>query len=304
MRENFAIAIHGGAQNRNRSEITPEQELEYRRGLEDSLTSAWEILQRGGSALDAAEIAVRLLEDNPLFNAGKGSALSSTGEVEMDAAIMCGRTLRAGAVGSVRNVRNPVNLARKIMDEENYTFLSGTGALEIARKHSLEIMSDEYFLTHERIKAWQEIKDKQNKASEHDTVGAVALDLNGNLASATSTGGLRDKLKGRIGDSPVIGAGTYANNEYCAVSCTGDGDLILRGVYAFNVFALMKYKRLNLRQALRRVFSVNNESLRAEMGIIAIDKNGRIQLTSNTLPFFRAMKKNYDPPFIGVWDEK
>jgi len=300
MEKNFAIALHGGAQNRTKGEISPELELQYRAGLDEALLSAWDLLEQGHSALDAVETAVRSLEDNPLFNAGKGSALTFTGEIEMDASIMCGKSLRAGAVGAVKHVRNPVSLARAVMDNEKYTFLSGQGAEDIARKYNLELMPDEYFFTRERLQLWEESKQQITK---YDTVGAVALDREGNLAAATSTGGLTGKLPGRIGDSPVIGSGTYANNECCAVSCTGEGDLMIRGVYAFNIFSLMKYRKMNLHNAVREVFFINSKQLNAEMGIIGVDKKGRIQLTTNTLPMFRAMKRNYENAFVGVWEK-
>lgn len=294
----LAIAVHGGAQNRSKNEINPDQEYQYRLGLEEAIISGWDILEMGGSSLDAVETAVRSLEDNPLFNAGKGSALSSAGEAEMDAAIMCGKTLKAGAVGAVKHVRNPVSLARIIMDNEKYTFLSGGGAEDVARKYKLEIVTNDYFITEERLSSLRMMKEE----AVHDTVGAVALDMEGNLASATSTGGLTNKLPGRIGDSPIIGSGTYANNECCAVSCTGEGDLMLRGVYAYNIYALMRFKNYDLSEAMKAVFTINKKTLQAEMGIVGVDKRGRIMLKSNTMPMFRAMKRKYEKMFIGVWE--
>lgn len=301
--ESFAIAIHGGAQSRKRDEISPDAEKRYRKGLEEALAAGWEILNNSGTALDAVEAAVRSLEDSPLFNAGRGSALNEHGVVETDAAIMCGRTLNSGAAGGVKLVKNPVTLARRIMDNSNYAFLCAQGAYEFAVKNNLQIMDMEYFITEERLDMWKKAKQEEMKPDQKDTVGAVALDKNGDLAAATSTGGLTNKLSGRIGDSPVIGSGTYANNEACAVSFTGDGDQILRGVYAYQLFALIKYRDLSLRDAAKLVFETNEKTLKAEMGVIAIDITGNIELAFNTLPMFRACRKGSDEPLISVWED-
>src|SRR5437764_1167133 len=232
-RENFGIVIHGGAGTIERSTMTPEKEREYRAGLERALAAGYEILKRGGSSLDATEAAVRVLEDDPRFNAGRGSVFTSAGTNEMDAAIMDGRTLAAGAIGSVQHIKNPVSLARLVMEKSPHVMLDCAGAEAFAKANGIELVDQKYFFTQDRWDALQKIKaaEKHRASGEgtsfliteqdrHGTVGAVALDRNGNLAAATSTGGTTNKMPGRIGDTPVIGAGTYANNQTCAVSCT------------------------------------------------------------------------------------
>lgn len=304
--ENFVIAVHGGAQNKDRNTFTPELEEAYKKGIEEAIYTGWQILNDGGSALDAVESAVRVLEDNPIFNAGRGSAINRDGETEQDAAIMCGETLKAGAVAAVRLVKNPVSLARKVMETTEHVMLSGTGAVEFARQMGLELRPAEYFVTQEKLEelkkklAQENLKDTESKG----TVGAVALDKKCNLAAATSTGGLTNKLKGRVGDSPVIGAGTYANNEACAVSCTGDGEYIIRGVFAHLLYALMKLKNMPLHEAIREVFRINGEYLKTEMGIIAVDRKANVELFYNTLPMYRGYRKNQEPAFLAIWEDE
>src|SRR5438874_8208130 len=249
-RENFGIVIHGGAGTIERSNMTLEKEREYRAGLERALTVGYEILKRGGSSLDATEAAVRVLEDDPRFNAGRGSVFTSAGTNEMDASIMEGKTRKAGAVGSVQHIKNPINLARLVMEKSPHVMLDCAGAEAFAKANGIELVDQKYFFTRQRWDALQKMKAaEQNRASgagtsflitdqdRHGTVGAVALDKNGNLAAATSTGGTTNKMPGRIGDTPVIGAGTYANNQTCAVSCTGDGEYFIRTAAAHEVSA-------------------------------------------------------------------
>lgn len=300
---NFAIAIHGGAQNKDRRQFSEEKNSAYRDALEKALMKGWTSLSQGQSALDAVEQTVRSFEDDPLFNAAKGAVYNEKGEFEFDAAIMCGKTLRAGAVASVKNIKNPVSLARTVMEYSNHVFLCGSGAEEFARNKKIETRPFEYFVNSERKEEWQQAKAVEEGNVSRDTVGAVALDKDGNLAAASSTGGLTNKLSGRIGDSPIIGGGIYANNAVCAVACTGDGELIMRGVYAHEVYALLKYKKLDLEKALEEVFKINDNGLKAEMGIIAIDPRGRIKIRYNTLPMYRAFKINNDPSYIAVWEE-
>lgn len=252
----FTIAIHGGSGTINRSEITPEQEKKFSEGLAAALDAGYSILARGGPALDAVEQAVRSLEENDLFNAGKGSVFSASGKHEMDASIMCGQLLKAGAVAGVTNIRNPISLARAVMEQSENVFLLGAGAEDFAREHKLTFESDDYFYSELRFQQLQEAQkanktqlDHSKKNTGKGTVGAVALDQAGNLASATSTGGLTNKKYGRVGDTPVIGAGTYANNDTCAVSCTGYGEFFIRSVVAYDISCLMEYKGLSLQKA-------------------------------------------------------
>jgi beta-aspartyl-peptidase (threonine type) len=295
----IGLAIHGGAGTIEGSKITPEKESEYRAGLERALTVGYEILKRGGSSLDATEAAVRVLEDDPLFNAGRGSVFTSAGTNEMDASIMDGKALKAGAVGSVQHIKNPINLARLVMEKSPHVMLDCAGAEAFAKANGIELVDQKYFFTQERWDALQKIKAaEKNKASgagksfiitdqdRHGTVGAVALDKEGNLAAATSTGGTTNKMPGRIGDTPVIGAGTYANNQTCAVSCTGDGEYFIRAATAHEVSALMQYRGLKLREAAQTALETVKQ-LGGTGGLIAIDKNGEIALPFNTNGMYR-----------------
>ncbi|MGE5440057.1 MAG: isoaspartyl peptidase/L-asparaginase family protein [Bacteroidota bacterium] len=306
MKKDFVIAVHGGAQNKDKNTFTPELEEAYKKGIEEALFTGWEVLNEDGTALDAVESSVRALEDNPIFNAGRGSAINRDGETEQDAAIMCGETLRAGSVAAIRLIKNPISLARKVMESTEHVMLAGTGAEEFARQMGLELRPAEYFITQEKLEerkkklAQENLKGTESKG----TVGAVALDKKGNLAAATSTGGLTNKLKGRVGDSPIIGAGTYANNEACAVSCTGDGEFIIRGVFAHLLYALMKFKNMHLHEAIREVFRINGEYLKTEMGIIAIDRKANVELFYNTLPMYRGYRKNQEPAFLAIWEDE
>ena len=288
------LAIHGGAGTIERSTMTPEKEREYRAGLERALTAGYEILKGGGSSLDATEAAVRVLEDDLHFNAGRGSVFTSAGTNEMDASIMYGKTLKAGAVGSLQHIKNPINLARLVMEKSPHVMLDCTGAETFATESGVELVDQKYFFTQERWDALQKMKGaEKNKASgagtsflvtdqdRHGTVGAVALDKDGNLAAATSTGGTTNKMPGRIGDTPVIGAGTYANNQTCAVSCTGDGEYFIRAAAAHEVSALMKYRGLKLQEAAQDALDTVKQ-LGGSGGLIAIDTNAEIALPFNT----------------------
>jgi L-asparaginase / beta-aspartyl-peptidase len=295
----IGLAIHGGAGTIERGSMTPEKEREYRAGLERALTAGYEILKRGGSSLDATEAAVRVLEDDPHFNAGRGSVFTSAGTNEMDASIMDGKTLKAGAVGSVKHIRNPIALARLVMDKSPHVMLDCAGAEAFAKANGVELVDQKYFFTQERWDALQKVKTaEKNRASgdgksfiitdqdRHGTVGAVALDQDGNLAAATSTGGMTNKMPGRIGDTPVIGAGTYANNKTCAVSCTGDGEYFIRVGAAHEVSALMQYRGLKLEEAAQTALDTVKQ-LGGTGGLIAIDKNGEIALPFNTSGMYR-----------------
>jgi beta-aspartyl-peptidase (threonine type) len=293
----YTIAIHGGSGTINRSEITPEQEKQFRQGLEAAVDAGYHLLARGGSALDAVEQAVRSLEENELFNAGRGAVFSANGKHEMDASIMCGQSLKAGAVAGVTNIRNPISLARAVMEQSENVFLLGAGAEEFAREHKLTIEPDDYFfseLRFEQLKqAQQENKtqlDHSKKNTGKGTVGAVALDSSGNLASATSTGGLTNKKYGRVGDTPVIGAGTYASNQTCAVSCTGYGEFFIRSVVAYDISCLMEYKGLSLKEACDYVVQDKLKNRGGEGGLIAVDRAGNVELPFNSEGMYRAWR--------------
>ena len=297
---NFGIAIHGGAGTILRTSMTAEKEKQYTDALEQALHVGYAVLQKGGSALDAVETAVVNLEDCPLFNAGKGAVFNSNGAHEMDASIMSGNDLSAGAVSLIKNVRNPVSLARAVMEKSAHVFLCGEGAEVFARKMNLKFESDEYFRDEFRFEQWKKAQETDASYLDHNvqaekkfgTVGAVALDAKGNLAAATSTGGMTNKKWGRVGDSPVIGAGTYANNNTCAISCTGHGELFIRAVVAYDISALMEYKNLSLREACQEVVMKKLVHLKGEGGLIAIDKSGNIELPFNSEGMYRAMKSS------------
>ena len=299
----LALAIHGGAGTILKSEMTPALEKEYRNGLENALQKGWKILQKKGSALDAVESAVIELENFPLFNAGKGSVFTHEGKIEMDAAIMDGKNLKAGAIAFVKNVKNPINLARLVMEKTEHCLLAGEGANEFAHEMKVKFEADEYFFTEHRyrqlLKAIEEgriqldhsaevqsSKSKVQSQKPIGTVGAVACDFRGNLAAATSTGGMTNKKFGRIGDTPIIGAGTYAENSSCAISCTGHGEYFMLGVTAFDVAARMKYKNLSLEnaanEAIERLTEINGEG-----GFIAVDGLGNVALPFNSEGMYR-----------------
>lgn len=297
MKTKSGIAIHGGAGTILRSSMTPEKEDLYRQGLKEALTAGWELLRKGRSSADAVETAVTILENNPLFNAGKGSVFNHNGSHGMDASIMDGLTLNAGAIANVSGVRNPVILARQVMDNSEFVFLSGKGAEDFARKVDLAFEDDNYFYDEYRhnqfLEALEENKvqldhSKSSKEKKFGTVGAVALDDNGNLCAATSTGGMTNTKFGRIGDTPLIGAGTYANNKTCAVSCTGNGEFFIRAVAAYDVSALMEYKNYTLKEACEYVVNVKLVSIKGEGGLIAIDKDGNICMPFNSEGMYRA----------------
>ncbi|QJX48737.1 isoaspartyl peptidase/L-asparaginase [Hymenobacter taeanensis] len=301
----YSIVIHGGAVTMDPSKMTPDLEAVIREGLQQALQAGWEVLNGGGSALNAVEATVRTLENNEHFNAGRGSSLNIQGEVEMDASIMDGRTLRAGAVNSVRYVRNPITLARTVMEKCKHVYISAEGAVEFALQHGLEMEAVHYFETEKARKEWLEIIQQEEKEPQgHDTVGAVALDQDGNLAVATSTGGIEGQLKGRVGDSPIIGGGSYAVNEACAVSCTGDGEVIMRGALAHEVYALVKYKGLSAPEACREALKLRDEDLKGDKGFIAIDKDGHVAIESNTNIMRCAYRIGEAEPFVAVWHEE
>jgi beta-aspartyl-peptidase (threonine type) len=291
----FCLAIHGGAGTILQREMTPDLQKSIRETLRQSIGAGIAILENNGSAVDATVTAVMIMEDSPLFNAGKGSVFNSEGFIEMDASVMCGKTLNAGAVTCVRNVRNPVLLAKMLLDHK-HVLLCGDGAESYARLKGLAFESDEYFFTQHRFdqlaKAQGSKLVQPDKGESNDgnfgTVGAVALDRTGNLATATSTGGMTDQLPGRIGDTPLIGSGAYADNRTCAVSCTGTGESFVRGVAAYDVSALIQYRGLSLKEACRNVIFDKLPLVKGEGGLIAVDRHGTVALPFNSDGMYRA----------------
>lgn len=305
----YAFAIHGGAGTIQRKSMSRWKEKAYREALHKAVLVGTAILEKGGKAMDAVVEAVREMEDTSLFNAGKGSVFSYKGEHEMDASVMDGKTLQAGAVAAVTLVRNPILLAREIMNNSKHVILSGEDAKEFAIDKGIELKDSEYFFDEYRFRQWQKAKEKHKVILDHDdsgdekygTVGAVALDRRGNLAAATSTGGMVNKRYGRIGDSPIPGAGTYANNESCAVSCTGQGEFFIRMAVAHEVSSLIKYGKMSLEEAVRKVIKNDLKKMGGRGGLIAIDKMGNISLTFNTPGMYRASKKEGEEVFIGIY---
>ena len=282
-KQEWAIVIHGGAGNMTLESLTPELDKEYRAALQVALNTGKQILASGGSALDAVEQTIRTMEDNPLFNAGKGAVFTHEGRNELDAAIMDGSNLAAGAVAGVTDIKNPISAARKVMTSSPHVMLAGAGASEFAREQGLEIVPPSYFYTERQFKALQEALKKE----KNGTVGCVALDKKGNLAAGTSTGGMSDKRYNRIGDSPIIGAGTYANNNTCAVSATGHGEYFIRWTVAHDISALMEYKGMSVKDASELV--VNDKLVKAggSGGVICVDKCGNISMPFNSTGMFR-----------------
>ena len=305
----FSIAIHGGAGTLIKGMMTPELETQYTAALEEALEGGYAILEKGGSALDAVELAVRLLEDSHLFNAGRGSVFTAEGIHEMDAAIMDGSNLKAGAVSLVSGIRNPVSLARDVMDKSNHVFLAGEGAMKFANTLGYEIEPPEFFFDAFRYKQWQEIKDSDQfqldhsvkKDSKFGTVGAVACDSSGNLAAATSTGGMTNKKWGRVGDSPIIGAGNYANNKTCAVSCTGSGEFFIRAVVAYDVSCLMEFKGWSIEKAASETIHHRLKQIDGDGGLIAVDSEGNIAMPFNTEGMYRGMKTSEGKKEIAIY---
>jgi len=292
LNNHWVLVIHGGAGGPPKGTIPPEDEQAYLQKLDEALQIGSAILKNGGSSLDAVEAVVRLMEDCPLFNAGKGAVLTVKGIAELDASIMDGSTLKAGAVAGVTTIKNPVSAARKVMELSPHVLLIDGGAEEFAKKQGLEIVDPSYFITPKMKERWeksknQDTKEGKEKGKKPGTVGAVALDQNGNLAAATSTGGMMNKMHGRIGDSPIIGAGTYANNATCAVSCTGHGEYFIRNVVAYDISAMMEYRGMPLEEAARIVIQEKLKSQGADGGLIAVNKEGRIVMEFNTNAMFR-----------------
>ena len=307
----IAIAVHGGAGPD--SEFIKKNEEGYKKGMEEALSIGYHILEYGGTSLDAVEAAVKSLEDNPLFNAGRGSALNENAEVEMDAAVMQGNGQKSGAVSIVKNVKNPVSLARAIMEKTAHIYLGDMGALEFAQKVGLQVMPEAYFITDHAFEEYiTALKDSSNtiegagqyqvKRKTHGTVGAVAVDKEGNVAAATSTGGTENKVPGRIGDSSMIGVGCYANNNTCAVSTTGDGEVLIQNVMAFHISAVMQYKSFSLKKACQYLFHEELKDAKGDMGVIGIDSKGNIAMEFNSERMHRGYKTG-DDTFVAIYPE-
>lgn len=293
-----SIAIHGGAGTILKNSMTPDKEHAYKAALQNALDISYQLLDQGRTAIEAVEKAVMELEDSPLFNAGKGSVFTAEGTHEMDASIMDGKTLNAGAVSLISGIKNPVHLSRLVMEKTDHVFITGNGAEEFARQMNCEFRDEEYFYDEFRHQQWLELKgsDKfeldhsKKKEEKFGTVGAVALDEFGNIAAATSTGGMTNKKFGRVGDSPMIGAGNYANNDTCAVSCTGSGEFFIRGVVAYDVSCLIEYKGLSLADACREVIHHRLKAIGGDGGLIALDNEGNIAMEFNTEGMYRGQR--------------
>jgi L-asparaginase / beta-aspartyl-peptidase len=288
-----AIAIHGGAGTILPENMTAEREKAIRSALEQSIRAGHEVLESGGPSLEAVATALRVLEDAPEFNAGRGAVLTNTGTVEMDASIMDGRTLNAGAVASVKGIRHPIDAATRVLHDSPHVMLMGEGAMSFAEEHGLEFKDEDWFITdfrREQLESIQADEQATTQLSEdwYSTVGAVALDADGNLAAATSTGGMANKRWGRVGDSPIIGAGTYADNRSCAVSATGHGEFFIRHVVAYSICSLMRHGGATLQEAADSIINGTLKEVGADGGVIAIDAEGHIAMPFNTAGMYRA----------------
>ncbi len=303
----YTLSIHGGAGTILRAEMSSVKEVAYNEALLQALQCGEDILKARGSSLDAVCAAVTSLEDNRLFNAGKGSVFTHKGQHEMDASVMEGKTLMAGAVSGITGVKNPVQLARKIMENTDHVFLSGAGAEEFAKLMNLPFEDAGYFFDDFRHRQWEAVKNSNETFMDHSgekkfgTVGAVARDVHGNLAAATSTGGMTNKKFNRVGDTPVIGAGTYANNATCAVSCTGHGEFFIRGVVAYDISCLMEYAGMSLKQACNKVVMQKLVTLGGEGGIIAVDAAGNVEMVFNSEGMYRGSVTENASPVIRIY---
>ncbi|RMG66811.1 MAG: isoaspartyl peptidase/L-asparaginase [Bacteroidetes bacterium] len=312
MKHPLALAIHGGAGTIRRHRMTPEAEARYRAGLEAALQVGYAVLARGGHALDAAEAAVLSLEDNPLFNAGKGAVYAHDGTHRFDAAVMRGDTRQAGSVACIRGVRNPIRLARLVMEQSAYVMMVGPEAEDFARLHGLPFEDTAYFHDELRYQQWLRVKDSDQMTLDHSdkgeknysTVGAVACDRAGNLAAATSTGGMTNKRFGRVGDSPIIGAGTYADNATCAISATGHGEPFMRAVVAHDVAALMAYRGLSLAEATAEVIHHKLPGMHGSGGLIAVDAQGQVALPFNCEGMYRGSWQEGGLPVVRIFGDE
>ncbi len=315
-----AIAIHGGAGTILKENMSATMEAEYRAKLEEALTAGYEILETGGNSLDAVVAAIQVMEESPLFNAGKGAVFTNNEKNELDAAIMDGKTRLAGTVAGITTVKSPVAAARAVMEKSPHVMMIGQGAEQFAKEQGLEIVDPSYFYTKKRYDQLQKIKETEKQQLDHSneqgsllpqfpdqkfgTVGAVAVDQEGNLAAATSTGGMTNKRYGRVGDVPIIGAGTYADNNTCAVSATGHGEYFIRSVVAYDISALMKYKNMNLKEAAEEVVLKKLVDFGGDGGVISIDRAGNIAMPFNTSGMYRGSIDTQGKLYIGIYKEE
>lgn len=309
----FGLVIHGGAGTMERSRYSIEKTNSYEKKLSEALDKGYSILENGGSALDAIEQTILVMENSPLFNAGKGAVFTSNGINELDAAIMDGSNLNAGTVAGITTVKNPIKLARRIMENSEHVMMIGKGAEIFAQEQNIEIVNPSYFRTDERWESLQKIKSReQNKDESYlnknydykfGTVGCAALDKMGNLASGTSTGGMTNKKYGRVGDVPIIGAGTYANNKTCALSATGHGEFFIRNVVTHDISALMKYKNLSLDEAAKEVIMNKLVQQKGSGGVIGIDNHGNITMTFNTKGMYRGYKTSGGNMVVKIFED-
>jgi len=306
-REKYVIVIHGGAGTISKEEMTDERRAEYEAKLNEALELGETMLKNGAAATDVVVKVINVMEDSPLFNAGKGAVFTHDGINELDASIMEGKKTNAGAIAGVRDIKNPINAARAVMDHSEHVMLSGTGASEFAKQEGLEIVPNKYFYTEARYQSLQQLLKQEREREKKDnmgTVGCVVLDMEGNLCAGTSTGGMTNKKFGRIGDAPIIGAGTYANNKTCAVSCTGHGEYYIRLGFARDISAMMEYKNLGVREACLEEIRKLTE-LDGTGGVIAVDADGNIALEFNTSGMYRGYIKSSGEKDIAIFkDEK
>ena len=317
----FAIVIHGGAGTILKKNMTPEKEAEYNAKLEEAIRTGYEVLKNGGTSLDAVTKTINVMEDSPLFNAGKGAVFTHDETNEMDASIMDGKTLNAGASAGTKTIKNPIDLARAVMDNSPHVMLSGEGAEIFASEQELEVVDPSYFYTERRFNALKKIKDSEKTELDHDdkqasfydsdirdskfgTVGCAALDKYGNLAAGTSTGGMTNKRWGRIGDAPIIGSGTYANNTTCAVSSTGWGEYFIRAQVAHDISAMMEYKNVSLEEAAYEVIHNKMGKLGGTGGIVAVDKNGNMVFEFNTEGMYRASMNDKGDLKVEIYEKE
>lgn len=306
----YTLAIHGGAGTILRENMSPEKEAAYREGLGKALERGYLLLEEGGDAVDAVRAAVVALEDDILFNAGRGSVFARDGSQEMDASIMEGKTLMAGAVSAVRNIRNPIELAHAVMTRSQHVMLNGKGANDFAASLGLRAEPDEYFFSSFRHDQWKQMQNEDTTALDHNvtvddkkfgTVGAVACDRHGNVAAATSTGGMTNKQWGRVGDSSIIGAGTYANNKTCAISCTGHGEIFIRAVAAYDVSCLMEYRGLTLQEAMEIAVLDKLSKMEGEGGMIGVDAGGNAAMLFNSEGMYRGVRSSSGLELVEIY---
>ncbi len=323
MEKKFAIVIHGGAGTILKKDMTDEKEKAFKDKLTEALNAGYLVLENGGNSTDAVIEAIKVMEDSPLFNAGKGAVFTNEATNEMDASIMEGKTQNAGAVCGIRTVKNPITAAKLVMDKSPHVMLCGTGADDYARNNGLEIVDEKYFFSPERYQQLQkiiksekiqldhdhieddqgyEISPDELKDSKYGTVGAVALDKNGNITAGTSTGGMTNKKYGRIGDSPIIGAGTYANNNSCGISCTGHGEFFIRKVVAYDVAAMMEYKEMSLKEAANYIINEKLVEFGGSGGLIGLDKDANVVMPFNTKGMYRAFKKSSGETEVKIYN--